>query len=216
MMQYNKLNVKLSNSQRNKLKSVIKNETEVVLRLSSNMIGDNETNFPHKLLLTNRQVSNLRKAFANHLSADIKLSKTQLSKMIQSGGFLGRLLGPLLKTGLPLMKNVIKLLAKSVLIPLGLTAAASAADAGIHKKVLGSGHNRPSSSASHNTTLIISNDEMEDIIKIVKSLEDSGLLLTRVTETVQNEVKKQKSGVLSMLLDKFTRKYFNRTRNKYR
>ena len=75
------------------------------------MIGDNETNFPHKLLLTNRQVSNLRKAFANHLSADIKLSKTQLSKMIQSGGFLGRLLGPLLKTGLPLIKNVIKPLA---------------------------------------------------------------------------------------------------------
>ena len=98
------------------------------------MIGDNETNFSHNLLLTNRQVANLRKAFANHLSTDIKLSKTQLSKMIQSGGFLGRLLGPLLKTGLPLIKNVIKPLAKSVLIPLGLTAAASAADSGIHKK----------------------------------------------------------------------------------
>ena len=156
MTQYNSLNVKLSNSQLNKFKSAIKNETEVVLRLSSNMIGDNETNFPHKLLLTNRQVSNLHKAFANHLSADIKLSKTQLSKMIQSGGFLGRLLGPLLKTGLPLIKNVIKPLAKSVLIPLGLTEEASAADAGIHKKILGSGnasssHNRPSSSASHNT-----------------------------------------------------------------
>ena len=134
MAQYNSLNVKLSNSPLNKLKSAIKNETEVVLKLSSNMIGDNETNFPHKLLLTNRQVSNLHKAFANNSSADIKLSKTQLSKMIQSGGFLGRLLGPLLKTGLPLIKNVIKPLAKSVLIPLGLTAAASAADAGIHKK----------------------------------------------------------------------------------
>ena len=98
------------------------------------MIGDNETNFPLKLLLTNRQVANLRKAFTNHLSTDIKLSKTQLSMMIQSGGFLGRLLGPLLKTGSPLISNVIKPLAKSVLIPLGLTAAASAADAGIHKK----------------------------------------------------------------------------------
>ena len=129
------------------------------------MIGDDETNFPHKLLLTNRQVSNLRKAFANHLSTDIKLSKTQLSKMIQSGGFLGRLLGPLLKTGLPLIKYVIKPLAKSILIPLGLTAAASAGDARIHKKILGSGH-RPSSSTSHNNTatLIISNDEIEDII----------------------------------------------------
>ena len=103
------MNVNLSNSQLNKLKSAIKNETDVVLILSSNMIGnsDDEANFPHKLLPTNRQVANLRKAFANHKSADIKLSKTQLSKMIQSGGFLGRLLGPLLKAGLPLMKSVI-------------------------------------------------------------------------------------------------------------
>ena len=152
MTQYNSLNIKLSNSQFNKLKSAIKNETEVVLRLSSNMIGDDETDFPHKLLLTDRQVANLRKAFANYLSTDIKLSKTQMSKMIQSGRFLSRLLGPLLKTGLPLMKNVIKPLAKSILLPLGLTAAAAAAaaaDAGKHL----------SSSALHtNTILIISND----------------------------------------------------------
>ena len=83
MKQYNILNVKLSNSQLNKLKPVIKNETEVVLRSSSNLIGDNETNFSHKLLLTNRQVANLCKAFPNHLLTDIKLSKTQLSKMMQ-------------------------------------------------------------------------------------------------------------------------------------
>ena len=102
--------------------------------MSSNTIGDNETNFYHKLSLTNRQVSNLRKSFANNSWTDIKLSKTQLTKMIQSGGFLGRLLDSLLKAGLPLIKNVIRPLAKSVLIPLGLTAAASAADAGIHKK----------------------------------------------------------------------------------
>ena len=89
------------------------------------MIGNNKTNFPHKLLWTSFE------SFANHSSADIKLSKTQLLKMIQSGGFLGRLLGPLLKTGLPLIKNVIKPLAKSVLIPLGLTATASAVYAGI-------------------------------------------------------------------------------------
>ena len=112
--------------------------------------------------------------------------------MIQSGGFLGRLLGSLIKIGLPLIKNVIKTLAKSVLIPLGLTAAASAADAGIHKKILASGHN--------NTTLIISNDEINDIIKIIKSLEDSGLLLKGVTETVQNEVQEQKGRFLSTLL----------------
>ena len=100
------------------------------------MVGNlnDNTNFPHEFLLTNRQVENIRKAFAKNTSTDIKLSKTQLSKMVQSGGFLERLLGPLLKTGLPLMKSVIKPLAKSVLIPLGLTAAASAADAGIHKK----------------------------------------------------------------------------------
>ena len=149
MTQYNSLNVELSNSQLNKFKSATKNETEVVLRLSSNMIGDNETDFSYKLLLTNRQFSNLCKAFANHSSADIKLLKTQLPKMIQSGGFRGRLLGSLLKTELCLISNVIKPLAKRVLIPLGLTAAASAADAEIHKKILGSGHN--------STTLIISN-----------------------------------------------------------
>ena len=131
MTQYNSLNVKLSNSQLNKLKSAIKIKTDVVLRLSSNMIGnsDDETNFPHKLLLANRQVTNLHEALANYLSTDIKLSKTQLSKMIQLGGFLGRLLGPLKKNGLPLMKNVIQPRAKSVLIPLVLTAA----DARIHK-----------------------------------------------------------------------------------
>ena len=131
------MNVKLSNSQVNKSKSAIKNENEVVLTLSSNMIGnsDEETNFRHKLLFTNRQVANLRKSFAKYLIlTDIKLSKTQLSKILQSGRFLGRVLGPLLITGLSLMKNVIKPLAKSVLIPLGLTIAASAADVGIHKK----------------------------------------------------------------------------------
>ena len=158
------------------------------------MVGNSNdnTNFPHDLLLTNRQVANLCKAFANHSSTDIKLSKTQLSKMIQSGGFLDRLFDPLLKTGLPLMKSVIKPLAKSVLILLGLTAATSAADAGIHKKVLRSGHN--------NTTLIILNDEMDDILKIVKFLEDSGVLLKGISETIQHEAKEQRGGFLSMLL----------------
>ena len=100
MTQYNGSSVNLSNSQLNKLKSAIKNESEVVSRLSSNMIGDDEKNFPHKLLLTNREVVNLRKAFVNYSSTDIKLSKNQISKLAQSGGFFGILLGPLLKTGL--------------------------------------------------------------------------------------------------------------------
>ena len=157
MTQYNSLNVKLSNSQLNKLKSLIKNETDVVLRISSNMVGNSNdnTNFPHELLLTNRQVANIRKAFANHSSIDIKLSKTQLSKMIQSRGFLrnllGKLAGPLMKVAMPLAKNV--------LAPLGLSVAMSAIDGSIKKKMLGSGA----------TTLIISNDEMDDILKIVKS-----------------------------------------------
>ena len=193
MTQYNSLIVKLSNSQLNKLKSPIKNKTELDLRLSSNMIGDDETNFPLKLSLTNRQVANLRKAFADKSSNDIKLSKTQISKMIQSGGFLGRLLGPLLKTGLPLIKNVIKPLAKSVLIPLGLTAAASAADAGIHKKILGSGHG-PSTFPSHNDNkiLVISYDEIKEIIGIVKCLEYSSFLPEGVSKTIQTETKEQR------------------------
>ena len=127
MSQCNSLNVKLSNSQLNKLKSSIKNENDVVLRISSNMVSN--TNFPHELLLTNRQVANIRKAFANHSSIDIKLSKTQLSKMIQSGGFLGNLLG---KLAGPLMK-VAMLLAKNVLAPLGLSAAISPIDGSIKK-----------------------------------------------------------------------------------
>ena len=157
------------------------------------MIGhsDDETNFPHKLFLTNRQVANLRQAFAKQTSTDIKLSETQLSKMIQSGGFLGRLLSPLLRTGLPLIKSVIKPLAKSILIPLGLTAAASVADAGIYKDILGS---------DHNTTLIISNYEMGDILTIVKSPEESRIQLKGVGETIKDEAKEQKGGFLSMLL----------------
>ena len=184
------MNVKLSNSQLNKLKSAIKNKTDVILRLSSNMTGnsDDETNFIHKLLLTNRQVTTYHIAFVNYLSTDIKLSKTQLSKILQLGGFLGRLLGPFLKAGLSLMKTVIQPLTKSALISLRLTAATSATDAGIHKKNLGS------------TILIILDDEMKDISKIVKSLEDSGLLLDRVGETIKDEAKEQKEDFLSMLL----------------
>ena len=112
--------------------------------------------------------------------------------MIQSGGILRRLLGPLLTIGLLLIRNVIKPLAKTVLIPLGLTTAVSAADEGIYEKISGWRH-------KNTRTLIISNDEMEDNIKIVKYL-DSSLLLKGVSETVQNEAKEQKEGFLSILL----------------
>ena len=148
--------------------------------------SNDNTNFPHELLLTNRQVANIRKAFAKNTSADIKLSKTQLSKMIQSGGFLGNLLGKLVG---PLMKVAVTL-ANNVLAPLGISAAMSAIDGSIKKKMLGSGM----------AILIISNDEMDDILKIVKSLENSGLLLKGVSETIQHEAKEQRGGFLSMLL----------------
>ena len=149
MTQYNTLNLKLLNFQIDKLKSGNKNDTEVTLKISSINVGysNDENSSPHKLLSTNTQGSKLRKAFANNssASANIKLSKNQLYKIGQLGGFLGGLLVPLLKTGLPLIGNVFKPIAESVLIPLGLTAAA-ATDAVIHKKMFGSGV----------TTLIIS------------------------------------------------------------
>ena len=129
------------------------------MKLLSNVVGDSndDNNFPHKFLLTNTQVLKLRKAFTNNCSINIRLSKTQLHKIRQSGGFLGRILGPLLKTGLPLMKNMLKPLAKSILIPLVLIASALATDAAIHKKMFGSGM----------TMLIMSNKKMNDIMKIV-------------------------------------------------
>ena len=126
----------------------------------------------------------------------LSYQESKLSKMIQSGGFLGRFLLPVLKTGLPFMKNIVKPLAKSILISLGLTAAVSAADAWIHKKIIGSGHY----SLDFQPILIISIDEKEDIIKLVKSLEDSRLLLKAISETIQNEAKEQKEGFLSTLL----------------
>ena len=135
-------------------------------------------------MLTNRQVANIRKAFANHTSTDIKLSEAQLTKM-QKSEFL-KFLAPLLKFGLPLLKSVIKPLGK-----LGLIGAASATDAAINKKILGSGNH---------TTLILSNDDMQDLLKIVKLLEESHILLDAITETVKYEVKNKKAGFLSMLL----------------
>ena len=133
------------------------------------MIGNanDEINFTQKLLLTNRQVSKLLKAFANNRSAVKELSNTQLSKIIQLSRFLGRLLGPLLQTGLPLMKNVPKPIAKSVLIQLGLTTTTLAADVVILKKLI----------SARTIAVIISNEEMGDVMKIIKFPEESRLLI---------------------------------------
>ena len=160
MDEYNTVNAKLSNSQLNKLKTVGRNNEGKTLRISARMF--NSDNLPHELSLTTRQTTKLRNTIENNISTDIKLSKAQISKIIQSGGFLGKLLGPLLKTGLALLKSVIKPLEL-----LGLTAASSAIDAGIQKKIHGSG----------TTTLVISNGDMNDIMKIVQALEDSNILL---------------------------------------
>ena len=127
MVEYKTVNAKLSNSQLNKLKSAVKNKQRTTLRMNARMFSANY--LPHELLLTTRQTTKLRNATENNMSTDIKLRKAQISRIIQSGGFLG----PLLKTGSLLIKNVIKPLAKTVLTPLGLTAAASVADVGIQK-----------------------------------------------------------------------------------
>ena len=142
-------------------------------------------NLPHELLLTTRQTTKLRNGIENNMSTDVKLSKAQISKVIQSGGFLGKLLGPLLRTGLPLMKNVIKPLAKSVLTPLGLTAAMSALDARIQKKIF---------SGSGTTTLVISSEDINDIMKIVQALEESNILLKGVLKQLKIKQNNEKEG----------------------
>ena len=151
MVEYNTVTAKLSNSQLNKLKSAVKNKQGTTLRMNAKMFNGN--NLCHELLLTTRQTTKLRNAIENNMSTDIKLSKVKISKIIQSGGFLDKIVGRLLKTGLPLLKSVIKPLGL-----LGLTVASSAIDAGVQKKIYGSG----------TTTLVISNEEMNDIMKIVQ------------------------------------------------
>ena len=159
MVEYSKVNVKLTDTQLKNIKTAVKDKTGTTLRMSLKMFKRND--LPHELLLKTRQKTKLRNAFNNNISTDLKLSKAQIPKIIQYGGFLGSLLS---KLAGPLMKVAISL-AKNVLAPLGITAAASAIDAGIQKKIHGSG----------TTTLIISNEEMNDIMKIVQALEDSNI-----------------------------------------
>ena len=160
MVEYSTVNVKLSNSKLNKLKNAVKNKQGTTLRMNARMFNGNS--LPHELLLATRQTTKLRNAIKNNMSTDIKLYKAQISKLIQSGGFLGKSRGLLLKTALSLLKSVIKPLGL-----LGLTAASSAIDAGVQNKIYGSG----------TTSLVISNEEMDDIMKIVQALEDSNILL---------------------------------------
>ena len=170
MVEYNTVNAKVLYSQLNKLKSAVKNKQGTTLRMNVKMF--NRNNLHHELLLTTRQTIKLRNAIENNMSINIKLPKAQISKIIQSGGFLGSLLS---KIAVLLMKVAFPI-AKNILAPLGITAAASAIDAGIQKKIHGSGK----------TTLIISNEKMNAIMKIPHALKDSNILLKEVTKTIKN------------------------------
>ena len=178
MVEYSKINCKLTNVQLNKLKKAVKSNEETTLRLGIKNFNKDET--PHELLLTTRQNTKLSNAINNNNSAiDIKLSKVQIKKLIQSGSFLGKVLsklaGPLMKVSMPLAKNV--------LAPLGLTAAMSAIDGSIQKQIHGSG-----------VKLIIEEEDMQDIMKIIKELENSDILLKGVSKTIENEIREQRGG----------------------
>ena len=179
MVEYSEINCKLTNAQLNKLKEAVKSNEGATLRLGIKNFNKDE--HPHELLLTLRQNTKLRNAINNNSAADIKLSKAQIKKIIQSGGFLGKLLSKLARPLMPLAKNV--------LAPLGLAASMSAIDGSIQKKIHGSG-----------VKLIIEQEDMKDIMKIIKVLENSNILLKGVSKTVKNETKEQRGAFLSMLL----------------
>ena len=183
MVEYSKINCKLTNVQLNKLKKAVKSNEGRTLRLGIKSFNKDET--PHELLLTTRQNTKSRNAINDNSAIDIKLSKSQIKKLIQSGGFLEKLLSkladPLMKVAMPLAKNV--------LASLGLAAAMSAIDVSIQKKIHGSG-----------VKLIIEQEDMQDVIKIIKELENSDILLKGVSKTIENEIKEQRERFLSMLL----------------
>ena len=188
MFKYSEVNGKLTNVQLNKLKKAVKPNEGATLRLGFRNFNKDER--PHELLLTTRQDTKLRNAVNNNSATDIKLSKTQIKKLIQSGGFLGNLLsklaGPLMKVALPLAKNV--------LAPCDLAASMSAIDGSIQKKIHDSGTTKGAG-----VKLIIEKEDMNDIVKIIKALENSGILLKGVSKAIKNETKEQKAGFLSML-----------------
>ena len=183
MVEYTKVNIKLTILQLSKLKKAVKNNDSATLRISIKNFNKDE--LPHELLLTTRQSTKLRNTINNNMATDLKLRKAQIKMMIQSGGFLGKLLiklaGPLMKVSMPLAKNV--------LAPLGLTAAMSAIDDSIQKKMREEG-----------VKLVTEQGDMNDIMKVIEALENSGILLKGVTKTIENETKEQRGGFLSMLL----------------
>ena len=184
MVEYNKIDLHLTDSQLKKTQNAVKNNHGTTIRLSNENF--NKNNLIHELYLTERQMKKLIKKIDNNMSTDIKLSKTQINKTIKEGGNLGRLLMNFLPK---LIKPAISI-RRNILAPLGLTAAMSATDAAIQKKIYGSG----------STKLIISVDDLDEIIKIVTALKEHDILLKRTAKTIKNETKEQKGGFLSMLL----------------
>ena len=175
MVEYERVNLKLSNQQIKKLKEAVKSNNGTTLRIGNKNF--NKTDLLHEFFLTQTQIYKLREKVDNSMSTDIKLSKAQINKLIKSGGALGsilaRFLPKLIKPALSLGKNI--------LVPLGLSAAMSATDAAIQKKIYG----------SRTKTVEFSNKDLDDMTKIVKALEDSDVLMKGVMKTLKNDIKRR-------------------------
>ena len=184
MVQYNKINLHLTNLQLKRIQDAVKNYNGTTIRISNKNFNKNQ--LIHKFYLTKKQMEKLIYKIKNNMLIDIKSSKVQINKIINEGGNLGKLLMHFLPK---LIKPAI-LLGKNILAPLELSAAMSATDAAIQKKMHGSG----------NATLIISDNDMNDLNKIVATLEEHDILLKGTGKTIKNETKEQKGGFLSMLL----------------
>ena len=186
MENYQEARVKLTNTQLNKLRSAGKNKTGTILRLNKKNFEDKELS--HELFLTTGQTTKIRNAFTNNMSIDIKLTKTQISQIIQSGGSLGSWLASL---GRKALKNVDIPLARDSLP--GLVSNLTSSAISVENKL------------SKEFTLLISNEDMNDIIKIIKSLEDSSVLIDGVTKTVKDEIKKTRRGISWTFFSTFSR-----------
>ena len=175
MVEYERVNLKLSNQQIKKLKEAVKSNNGTTLRIGNKNF--NKADLLHELFLKQTQINKLRENVENNMSTDIKLSKAQINKLIKEGRALGSILARFLRK---LIKPTFSL-GKNILAPLGLSAAMSATDAAIQKKMYGSG----------TKTVKFSNKDLDDITKIVKALEDSELLMKGVTKTLKNDLKKE-------------------------
>ena len=175
MVEYKKVNLKLSNQQIKELKEAVKSNNGTTLRISNKNF--NKADLLHELYLTQTQINKLREKVESNMSTDIKLSKAQINKLIKSGGALGSILTRFL----PKLIQPALSLGKNILAPLGVSAAMSATDAAIQKKINGSGNLKNSGIK----TINFSNEDLNDMTKIVKALENSGVLMKGITKTLK-------------------------------